>query len=216
MDIYREWEHLNKKIFSNQTLKSTEIMNAITSESKSTIHKIKQRLIIMSYWGLGFVILFSILMIISRKTPAALIPLGLLSLFYVVSFFKVKLAIRRFNLDFSEEDNILKYLESNADIVKRLLRFNFYAFGINAPIIILLTGFYEKLLMGHTLNSILNDSSFLVSQIFFCIIVLPLVYFYDKYLNKKSSLRLHLAKLNENINKLKGVEMIKDMVDLPK
>jgi len=41
MEIYNEWEELNKRIFSTEDLNNEEIMNAITSESKLTIHQKK-------------------------------------------------------------------------------------------------------------------------------------------------------------------------------
>jgi hypothetical protein len=210
MEIYKEWELLNEKLFNNKSLKKEEIINAITSESRSAIHKIKSALIIKSYWVLGFIFLFTILMFLSRKTPQAVVAAGIINFIYVIGFFFINLVAKSINTDFSGSDNVLQSLQSNARIIKRVFLYEYFVFAFNTPLILLCGMFWARLVTGNTFNTLLRDSRFLASVIVLCIILLPSVYLASKYLNKKA-FGPYLNKLNDNINKLQGVEMIKDI-----
>jgi uncharacterized membrane protein len=212
MEIYKEWEQLNQKIFSDKYLKNEDIMNAITSESKSAIHQIKRGLKIKSLWVVGFIVLFSTLMFLSREIPEATIAVGIINFIYVIFLIVSIFMVRGINENFSEKDNVLQNLQLNARIIKKVLTFEELIFAFNAPLITMSSLFWASLRRGNTLNTLLHDSRFLTIAIVMCVISVPLVYFPGKYLNKKS-FGNHLDKLNDNINKLHGVEMIKDTVN---
>jgi len=211
MEIYKEWELLNEKLFNNKSLQKEEIMNAITSESRSAIHKIKGLLIIKSYWALGFIILFTLLMFLSRESPQAVVAVGIINFIYVIGFFFINLVSKRINADFSESDNVLQSLQLNARIIKRVFRFEYFVFAFNTLLIILCSMFWARLVTGNTFNNLLQDSQFLTLAILMCLILVPSAYLFSKYLNKKA-FGPYLDKLNDNINKLQGVEMIKDII----
>jgi hypothetical protein len=211
MEIDKEWELLNEKLYNNNSLKKEEIMNAITSESGSTIHKIKTSLIIKSYWTLGFIVLFTLFMFLSRKTPQAVVAVGIINFIYIVGFLLINREAKRINTDFSADNNILQSLQSNAGIIKRAFRIEYFVFALNTPLIILCSMFWARLMTGSTFNTILQDNRFLTLAIVLCIILVPSAYLTGKYLNKKA-FGPYLNKLKDNINKLQGIEMIKDII----
>jgi len=210
MEIHKEWEQLNQKLFSNQPLKNKEIMNAITSESSSVIHKIKRGLIIKSRWALGFIVMFSIIMFLSKKAQEAVITAGIVNLIYIIGYFFIRLEAKRIDTDLSEKANILQCLKSNARIIKRAFNIEMALFVFSSPLIILCSMAWTSLISGNTYNTLLQDSKFLASVIVICIISVPFVYFLGKNLNKKY-FGTYLNKFNDNINKLEGIEMINGM-----
>jgi len=212
MDVYKEWEQLNQKIFSNESLKKEEIMNAIKSESVSAIHQIKKGLIIKSFWAVGFIVLFTTLMFFSGEFIEAVIAVGIINLIYLISFILLVFMVKRINTNILGKDNILQNLQVNAKIIKKALMFEGIVFVFNMPVIILCSMSWGSLIRGNTFNSLLNNSRFLTLAIVMCIILVPISYFLGKFLNKKS-FGPHLDKMNDNITKLLGVEMIKDIVD---
>jgi hypothetical protein len=205
MEINKEWEILNDKLFNNQSLGKDEIMNAITSESKSVIHKIKRGLIIKSYWSLGFIAFFTILMFLSRNTPQAMVAVGIINFIYIIGFIFIRLEANRIDADFSGDDNVLDRLQANARIIKRAFRFEFLVFMIPAPLILLCFSLWIPLMAGETFHAILHDGRFLASTVKWCILLTPFVYFLGRYLHKKA-FGPYLNTLNENIGKLQRVE----------
>jgi hypothetical protein len=65
--------------------------------------------------------------------------------------------------------------------------------------------FWARLVIGDTFNALLHDSRFLTLVIVLGIILVPSGYLAGKYLNKKA-FGPYLNNLNDNINKLQGVE----------
>lgn len=211
MEIHKEWEQLNQKKYSNQSLKTGEILNAITSESSSALHQINRGLIIKSHWALGFIIIFSIIMILSKETLQAVITLGIVNLIYIIGFLTIKLEAKRINTGLSDKGNILECLKSNARIIKRAFYFEMTLFVFSSPLITLCSMVYINLINGHTYDTLLHNSSFLIAAIIMCTINTPLVYFFGKKLNKKY-FASYLKKFNDNIQKLEGIEMINSMI----
>lgn len=205
MEMNKEWEILNDKLFINKSLEKGEIMNAITSESKSVIHKIKRGLIIKTYWTLGFIALFTLLMFFSRNTPQALMAVGIINFIYIIGFIFIRLEANRINEDFSGDGNVLDRLQANARIIKRAFRFEFLVFMIPAPLILLCFSLWVPLMAGETFHTILHDGRFIASTVRWCIVLTPFVYFMGRYLHKKA-FGPYLNTLNDNIGKLQGIE----------
>jgi len=150
-------------------------------------------------------------MFLSKEIPEAVIAVGIINFIYVIILTVSIFMVDKINTNFSEKDNVLQNLQVNERIIKKVLTFEELIFAINTPLITLCILFWVSLSRGSTLNTHLHDSRFLTIAIVMCVISVPLVYFSGKYLNKKA-FGNHLDRLNDNISKLNGVEMIKDTV----
>ena len=208
MEIFKEWQELNEKLFLNQSLNNDEIMKAITSESSSAIATIKKGLKIKSYWCLLFISGFTALMIFSRDNIESVIVIGIVNLMYVIGFFRIRSESKKMNSELQKDTNVLESMKRNAKIIQRSIYGENIVFVFGAPIIILCSLFYSHFNNGETFQMLINDSSFLKQALIWSIVSVPLVYFLGKFLNDKS-FGPHISELEKNINKLEGVEFLK-------
>jgi len=210
MELYKEWQELNEHLFQNQSLKNEEIMNAITSESSSAINKIKKGLKMKSYWCLLFVFGFTIMMILARDNIGSVVAIGVVNLMYIIGFFQINKESKRMDSELAKDINVLDSMKRNARLIERSINFerNFFVFG--AQVIVLCTMFYRQFGMGETFEMLINDTGFLTFALVACIVSVPFVYFVGQYLNNKS-FGPYISELKTNINKLEGVEFLKNM-----
>ena len=208
MDIHKEWQELNDKLFSNQSLKNEEIMNAITSESSSAIHKLKKGMINKTYWCLLFITGFTIWMFFSRDNIEAMIAIGIVNLIYIVGFFMIRREAKRMDAALKKEQNVLGSMKRNLKLMNRAISLEKNIFVLGTPLIVLCSMFYNGFKNGDSFEFLIQDARFLKYAIIYCILAVPFVYFFGAYLNNKS-FGPHIEQLTENINKLEGVEFLK-------
>lgn len=210
MDIHKEWEQLNHKLFSNQSLKHDEIMNAITSESSSAIAGIKKGLKIKSYWCLLFSTMFVFMMIYARSNVEAVIAIGVVAVIYIIGFFIIRAESNRLDPIVENADNVLSSLKQNAKVIKRALSLEKGIFLYTSPVILICGLLYGRFLKGETFNQLANDPEFLTLIITMSFIMVPAVFILGTYLTKKA-FGAQMGELDDSINKLEGVEMLKEM-----
>ena len=210
MDIHKEWEQLNHKLFSNQSLKHEEIMKAITSESSSAIAGIKKGLRIKSYWCLLFTSLLILLMIYSRDNIESVIAISVVAVLYAIGFFLIRNESNRMDSILDSGQNVLGSMKANAKIIKRAINIEIGIFAYGSPVLLICGMFYGRFLKGHTFHELMQDPKFLTIIIGLTIVAVPLVYLTGMYLNKKA-FGVHMKELDTNINKLEGIELVKSL-----
>ena len=209
MDLHKEWQQLNKKLFSNQSFKKEEILSAITSESNSAIEKIKKGLQMKSYWCLLFIIGFFTLMFIYRNTKEIVIAIGVVNAMYVYGYFSIRKQVAKMNEVLAENGSILDTLKRNKELINTAIRGERNLFVLGTPVIAICSLVFGELSKGAmNFSELMHDSQFLISLLVACILAVPIVYFMGDYLNKKA-FQPDIDKLNSNINKLEGVEFLK-------
>ncbi len=210
MDIHKEWDQLNTKLFSNKSLKNEEIMNAITSQSSSVIAKVKQGLKIKSYWCAGFVAMFLALMFTARGNMEQVVVIAIVAALYIVGFFVINKASRDLDANIKSDGNVLSSLQENAKLFKRALNIEKGLFLYTSPVIIICSLFYGRMERGATYAELINDPKFLMTIIICSAILVPLAFIMGKYLNNKAFTPL-MEELDGNIGKLQGIEFLKEV-----
>ncbi len=211
MDIHKEWEQLNNKLFSNQSLINEEIMSAITSESNSAIEKIKKGLTIKSYWCLFFITGFFALMFFNRANTTIVAAIGIVNLIYIIGYFMIRKQANKMSTEQTNEASILDTMKRNEGLIKDTINFERNFFVFLTPVIVLCSMVYGRMSKDEiSIEALLADSKFLIAALITCSLAVPLVYFIGNYLNKKSFQR-DIDKLQHNIQKLEGVEFLKSV-----
>lgn len=210
MDIHKEWDQLNTKLFSNKSLKNEEIMNAITSESSSAIAKIKKGLKIKSYWCAGFVAMFLALMFKARGNMEQVVVIAIVAFLYIIGFFVINKASRDLDANIKQDGNVLSSLKENAKLFKRALNLEKGLFLYTSPIIVICSLLYASFERGATYSELVNDPKFLMAIIIASAILVPFSFLMGKYLNNKAFTPL-MEELDLNISKLEGIELIKSI-----
>lgn len=209
MDLHKEWQQLNKKLFSNQSFKKEEIMSAITSESNSAIEKIKKGLQIKSYWCLLFIVGFFGSMFIFRATKEIVIAIGVVNAMYIFGYFSIRSQVAKMNEVLAENGSILEALKRNKELINTTIKGERNFSVLFTQVVVFCSLVSGRLSTGAmNFSELIQDSQFLISLLVACILAVPFAYFLGEYLNKKA-FQPYLDKLNSNINKLEGVEFLK-------
>jgi len=205
MDIHKEWDQLDSKLFSKQSLKKEEIMNAISSESSSVIAQLKKGLRIKSYWCLGFIALFAVLMFNSRDNIEQVVVIGIVALLYIIGFFMIYFSSKNMNADIKESASVLSSMKTNAKLIKRAINLESYLFLYTSPVILICSMLFARFGDGAAFADLMQDPSFLKRVIVMCAVMIPFLFVGGNFLNKKSFTPL-IEELDKNIHQLEGVE----------
>ena len=204
MDLLKEWQQLHQEKFNYSPIEKEKIMKAIYQESNSTISTLKKRLKAKLYWILFFLIAGSIWMLSSLDQPELLMVQGVFMAVYLLGLIVMGLEYRKMEDDFDFTDQTLSIMKKQDQAIKRALNFE-NTWGIIAFPLAVLGG----LLLGHvsggkTLIDFFQDPKSLGLALVLIIILVPIMYFLSKKMNKSVYGDL-MEQLQNNIRRMEDL-----------
>jgi hypothetical protein len=201
MDLYKEWDTLNRTKFNNPTLNKQEIMEAINQQSHLTLAELQKKLRIKINFALCLTAIQAIWMLFSLTKPDLLIIisvpllLSIIGLIATVSYYK-KLKIN--NLVVADVTSTIK---TNITITKSILRFETMTSLFGLPISVLTGTLAANFYMGHTLVEFSHNQIQLLTTIICLVVLVPLGLIFAAKMNEKA-FGEHLQQLQENVREL--------------
>lgn len=201
MDLYKEWDTLNRTKFNNPTLNKQEIMKAINQHSHLTLAELQKKLRMKINFALVITAMQVIWMLFSLTKPDLVIiisiPLlvSIIGLITTVSYYK-KLQIN--NLLVADVTSAIK---TNITITKHILRFETITSLFGLPISVLTGTLAANFYMGHTLVDFAHNQIQLLTTIICLVVLVPLGLIFAIKMNEKA-FGEHLQQLQENMREL--------------
>lgn len=201
MDIYKEWQKLNREKFQSSTIKKEEIMQAISKESTLTLSELKKRLRYKINWVLFFIAGFAAWFLFSLKHPQTLPFIAALFVMYAAGGAMLWKNYRQMHDRIYPGKDTLTTMKTNAGLMKKALRAE-KIFGLFALPSAIISGIVvPKLYTGMSIPEALSDTRTVVILLG-CIVVLgPLMSLLSDKMNK-IAYGDYLKKLDENIARM--------------
>jgi hypothetical protein len=204
MDLYKEWDTLNKTKF-NTTLTNPEIMEALTQQSNSTLAELKTRLKQKIYWTLSFATIDAIWLLCSLKRHELLLILSC-SLSIKIIFLIVTVSnYKKLQKDDILSENVTRTIKKNYAILKNTLAFEMVWGLLSIPIGILTASLIVNYYFGHTISDYFNNAHRLTSLLIGFIVLVPLAMIGASKANQKA-FGGHLDQLQKNMIQLETLE----------
>jgi hypothetical protein len=204
MDLYKEWDTLNKTKF-NTTLTNQQIMEALTQQSNSSLSELKKRLKQKIYWALSFAIIDAIWLLCSLERYELVLILSC-SLAIKIIFLIVTVSnYKKLNKDNIISENIALTIRKSYTIIKNTLAFE-AAWGlISIPIAILTASLIVNHYFGRTVAEYFDNAHKLTNLLIGLIVLVPLAMLGASKANQKAFGGL-LDQLQKNIIQLETIE----------
>lgn len=200
MDLYKEWDTLNKTKF-NTTLTNQQIMEALTQQSNSSLAALKTRLKQKIYWAVLFTAIDTIWLLCSLKRPELLLILSFSLAIKIVLLVVTVGNYKKLQKDDILSENIAYAIKKNYTIIKNTLAFE-TAWGLfNMPIAIITASLIVNHYFGHTIAEYFDNAHKLTSLLIGIIVLVPLAMLGASKANKKA-FGEHLDQLQKNIIQL--------------
>lgn len=200
MDLYKEWDNLNKTKF-NTTLTQKEIMEAITHESLLSIAILKKGLKAKMYWILSFTTVALIWMLASLNNTELLMILGVSLIINIAFLVPIILNYKKIQSHSLSTLNTSEAIKSDISIIKKVLRLEFIIglFGMPASIItgLLVSNNYK----GHSVADVFNNPQLLFIALIGFVILVPLGVMASMKMNA-FAFGKHLNHLQDNVKQL--------------
>lgn len=201
MDLFNEWQKVNREILSTQTIKKEEIMQAISAKSSSTINELKKRLKYKIYWIVFFIALFTAWFVSSLSAPATLPFIGIVIACYVAGFFLLLKQYNKMDTQIDPDMNILATMKKNASLINKALKYENYFGLFGFPIVLICGAMVPKLSKGLTMIEIFSDVKFVLIILGCLALLVPAMQLLAKKMND-SAYGSYINNLNENIRKM--------------
>lgn len=195
------WAQFGDENFTIQKINKTEIMEAITVESKLTLVTLKKRLLAKIRWVVFFILAFGIASLFSLDNIEMVGVLCLFNAIYILSFFYLWNQYKKLRIEQDLSANTLDVLRYNYTCLKRVLNME-RIFGVMTfPLAIIVGALISRLQKGFTLAESLNDQRLLLFLIGGILILVPLMYLMSEKMNKIAFGELK-SNLEKNITRL--------------
>jgi len=200
IEIQNAWKELANKKFSN-TIKKETIMNAIKTESNSSISQLKKGLKIKLCWaiGIGLGILGFLLFNLGNNDMVILLSIAFAA--YAYGSISMYFTYRKIDLNNSDNSDLLTSMKYNTRHIKTILRGE-KTWGLIIFIPAVVIGMLlAKVNNGQTIVESFNDAGFLKAMIGAIVVLVPLMFWMTQKMNK-SALGKDLKILEDNIVKM--------------
>ena len=122
MDINKQWHQLEQTKFFNSQLNKETIMQAIHTESKSTITILKNRLKAKINWVKFFLICFTAMGLYSYKNLSIVfIMIGAITI-YCLAFWMLWQDYKKLGVSANFENSALQYMKDNLTVIKAAIK----------------------------------------------------------------------------------------------
>lgn len=203
MDIYKEWQAINERKESTESLNKELILEAIQSESLSALAKAKKGLKHKLRYVLGFIALDIIAMFYFRENLQLVILFLIMAIDYFIGGVLIYLKYKKID-DTDTGLDLLHHLKKNRDLINESIHIEMVYFCLTAPLLFIGAGIFWDVKAGFTIMESLN----VVDNLRFILIIIcvfsPLVYFGGHWLNK-ISFGKYLDDIAANINRLENI-----------
>lgn len=200
MDLYKEWDNLNKTKF-NTTLAQKEIMEAITHESQLSLAILKKGLKVKMYWALFFITTLVVWILLSLNSPELLMILAALAITNLAFLIPIIINYKKMQINSVLLLNTAQSIKKNVVIIKNVLRLQFiigvFAMPVSVILGILLSNYYR----GHSIMDVLHTPDTLMVMIISLVIIVPLAIISSMKMNAVAFGK-YLHNLQENATQL--------------
>lgn len=205
MDLYKEWEKIQKDQFTYNSSSKNEIMEAISKSSSSVVNELKKRLGYKLLWIVFFILLFSGGLIWANDRPQ-LFPLLLIIIgFYLLGGIVLYRQYLKLKPQIEPQNNALQSMKENQQIIKSTLLYERNAGFIAFPIAILIGVMIPFVYRGDNLLEVFSNPSLLIGLLVFVIILVPAMFWLG---NKMNDIAFgdYLRQLESNINDMEALD----------
>jgi hypothetical protein len=201
MDIYKEWQSIQKEKFDSITIKKEEIMNTIYQDSNSTIGLLKTRLKHKRNWIVFFLIAFTVWGALSLDKPEILYIIIGLFFTYAYGFIMLTRSINNMSSSIDYSDQTLPMMKKNYELITGALNSeNLMGFAI-FPIAILVGLILPGLYRGQTIMDMIDNSRFLQYALLVMVVAMPIMFVITKKMNNYAYGKL-IEQLKKNIHQM--------------
>ncbi len=201
MDLYKEWDTLNRTKFNNPQINKQEIMEAINQESQLSLAVLKKRLRYKINWIILFIAIPAVWMLFSLKDTELLMILTVPLVLNTIYLIPTVLNYRKIQLDNSLTLNTVQAIKTNVSIIKSTLRLEMLTSAFGMPVSVVYGILLGSHIVGKSISATIHNPALLITGIISLVILVPLGMIAGVKMNE-SAFGKHLQQLQENMTRL--------------
>jgi len=204
MNLFKTWQTATINNLKDIKSSKEDIMEAIKSQSSSTIGQIKWRMKMKLGWIALFMSLISIWILIDHSNVEILyIQIGLFIMFGsgMISLYPL---YKKMNSSIAQGQDTLNTMKTNANLIKKALRIETVWGLIFIPVAAVVGFTLGELYSGSTIASIITDSKGLLILLGISLILVPLANI-GAYKANKKAFGEFIEELDQNISKMEAL-----------
>ncbi len=205
MDIYKEWQKINLEKFKQQSITQNNIMEAIHQNSKTPLEGVKKGLSYKIRYIIFFTIAIMVLMVLNWNNSSKLILLGVFGLYMITGWIVLRIQLKKLKSSSDQIENLHTLLHKYYYTLKDALRFEETLGAFFLPLSVVIGYLYARIDDGETFLTVFSDPRQTVALLITIIIVVPIIGFVSKWMNKKA-FGTYLEQLKMNLDLLEYEE----------